>query len=46
MASATVDRFNSGRGYAFISQVNGPDVFAHVSALQGRASEPHGESEG
>jgi CspA family cold shock protein len=35
MATGTVKWFNSGRGYGFISQENGPDVFVHHTAIQG-----------
>jgi len=38
MATGTVKWFNSGRGYGFISQENGPDVFVHHSAIQGQGS--------
>ena len=27
--------FNSAKGYGFISQENGPDVFVHYSSIQG-----------
>jgi CspA family cold shock protein len=30
----TVKWFNSEKGYGFISQENGPDVFAHYSSIQ------------
>ena len=26
--------FDAGRGYGFITQANGPDVFVHYSAIQ------------
>ena len=31
----TVKWFNGGKGYGFISQQNGQDVFVHFSAIQG-----------
>jgi CspA family cold shock protein len=38
MATGTVKWFSSERRYGFISQENGPDVFAHASALHGRGA--------
>jgi cold shock protein len=32
--TGTVKWFNESKGYGFIEQENGPDVFAHFSAIQ------------
>ncbi|HFI0236088.1 TPA: cold-shock protein [Streptococcus suis] len=34
MAQGTVKWFNAEKGFGFISQENGPDVFAHFSEIQ------------
>ncbi|MDF2152769.1 cold-shock protein [Vibrio sp. CAU 1672] len=34
-ATGTVKWFNETKGFGFIQQENGPDVFAHFSAIQG-----------
>lgn len=34
MSQGTVKWFNAEKGFGFISQENGPDVFTHFSAIQ------------
>jgi CspA family cold shock protein len=34
-ATGTVKWFNESKGFGFIEQESGPDVFAHFSAIQG-----------
>ena len=36
MSNGTVIWFNAEKGYGFISQESGDDVFVHFSAIQGK----------
>lgn len=35
MAIGTVKWFNAEKGFGFITQENGPDLFVHFSAIEG-----------
>jgi CspA family cold shock protein len=37
VATGTVKWFNPDKGYGFITQEDGPDVFVHTNAIQGEA---------
>ncbi len=45
MTTGTVKWFNPQKGYGFISQENGPDVFVHHSAIQGEGYKSLQESQ-
>jgi len=38
VTTGVVKWFSSQRGYGFVSQENGPDVFVHHSAIQGEGN--------
>jgi len=37
MRKGTVKWFNAEKGYGFIAQEGGPDVFVHFTAIQGQS---------
>ena len=45
MTTGTVKWFNPQKGYGFISQENGPDVFVHPIAIQGEGYKSLQESQ-
>ena len=36
MSTGTVKFFNTGKGFGFITQDNGSDLFFHISEIQGQ----------
>jgi len=44
-STGTVKWFNETKGFGFIEQENGPDVFAHYSAIAGSGFKTLGEGQ-
>jgi CspA family cold shock protein len=45
LAQGTVKWFNDAKGYGFIAQEGGPDVFVHFSAIKGEGFKSWKEGE-
>ena len=45
MTTGVVKWFSSQRGYGFVSQENGPDVFVHHSSIQGEGDKSPEENQ-
>jgi CspA family cold shock protein len=45
MAKGTVKWFNDAKGYGFITQENGPDLFVHHTEIQGSGFKSLAEGE-
>lgn len=45
MANGTVKWFNESKGFGFITQEDGSDVFAHYSAIEGNGFKTLAEGE-
>lgn len=45
MANGTVKWFNDAKGYGFITQESGPDLFVHHTSIQGQGFKSLAEGE-